>query len=35
MLLQKALDYTGVKRNFWPLRNIWPIIICQLYCFSE
>ena len=26
---------SGVKWNFWPLRNFWPIIICQLFCLSE
>jgi len=26
---------TGIKRNFWPLRNFWPIIVCQLFGFSE
>jgi len=26
---------SGVKRNFWPLRNSWPIIVCQLFCFWE
>ena len=23
------------KWNFWPLQNFWPIIVCQLFCFSE
>ena len=27
--------FTGVKRNFWPWRNFWPIIVCQLFCFAE
>ena len=27
--------WPGVKRNFGPLRNFWPIIVCQLFCFSE
>jgi len=26
---------SGVKRNFWPLRNLWPVIVFQLFCFSE
>jgi len=21
---------SGVKRNFWPLRNFWLIIVCRL-----
>jgi len=25
----------GVKWNFWPRRNSWPIIVYQLFCFSE
>jgi len=25
----------GVKRNFWSLQNFWPIVVCQLFCFSE
>jgi len=25
----------GVKRNFWPLRNFWPVIVPQVFCFSE
>jgi len=25
----------SVKRNFWPLRKFWPVIVCQLFCFSE
>jgi len=29
-----SLD-TGVKRNFLLLRNFWPIVDCQLFCFSE
>jgi len=24
-----------IKWNFWPLRNFWPIIVCQWFCFSE
>jgi len=27
--------HSDVKRNFWSLRNFWPIIACQLFCFSE
>jgi len=27
--------FAGVKRNFWPLRNFWTIIVCQVFCFSE
>jgi len=23
------------KRNFSPLRNFWPVIVRQLFCFSE
>jgi len=26
---------SGVMRNFWPLRNFWSVIVCQLFCFSE
>jgi len=26
---------SGVKRNFWPLRNFWPDIVFQLFFFSE
>jgi len=26
---------SGVRRNFWPLRNCWPVIVFQLFCFSE
>jgi len=26
---------SGVKRNFWSLRNFWPVIVCRLFCFSE
>jgi len=26
---------SGVKRNFWPLRNVWPVIVFQLFCFSK
>jgi len=22
-----------VKRNFWRLRNFWPVIVFQLFCF--
>ena len=25
----------GVKRNFWPLRNFWYVVVCQSFCFSE
>ena len=25
----------GVERHFWPLRNFWSIIVCQLFSFSE
>jgi len=25
----------GVKQNILPLRNVWPNIVCQLFCFSE
>jgi len=25
----------GVKRNFWPLRNFWLVIVFQLFFFSE
>jgi len=25
----------GVKQNFWPLRNVWPVVVFQLFCFSE
>jgi len=28
-------SHSVVKRNFWPLRNSWPIIVCQLFCFSD
>jgi len=32
----KYLDIaTGVKRNFWPLRNFWLEIVSQLFYFSE
>jgi len=24
---------SGVKRNLWPLRDFWPIVVCQLFCF--
>jgi len=23
------------QAKFWPLRNFWRIIFCQLFCFSE
>jgi len=26
---------SGVKRNFWPLRNFWPGILSQSFCLSE
>jgi len=29
------LSGSGVKRNFWPLRNFWPVIVPQLFFFSE
>jgi len=25
----------GVKRNFWPLRNLWLSIVFHWFCFSE
>jgi len=25
----------GVKRNFWALRNFWPVSVYQLFCLSE
>jgi len=31
----KSDSGSGVKRNFWLLRNFWPIIVCQLFSFSE
>jgi len=35
--LDRILDQveSGVKRNFRPLQNFWPVIVCQLFCFSE
>ena len=32
-----ALEFlrSGVKRKFWPLRNFWPVVVFQLFCFSE
>ena len=35
LLLPKLISETGVKWNFWTLRNVWPVIVCQLFCFSE
>jgi len=29
------LHLPGVKQNFWPLRKFWPVIVCQILCFSE
>jgi len=26
---------SGVKRNFWPLRNFWTVNVFQLFCFSK
>ena len=26
---------SGVKRNFWPLRKFWPVIMFHLFCFPE
>jgi len=26
---------SGVKQNFWTVRNFWHVIVCQLLCFSE
>jgi len=31
----KCWTWSGVKRNCWPLRNFWPVIVFQLFCFSE
>jgi len=32
---QISLSVSGVTRKFWTLRNFWPVIVCQLFCFSE
>jgi len=34
LVLVHCRRHTGVKRNFWPLRNLWPIIVFQLFLFS-
>jgi len=26
---------SGVERNFWSLRNFWPVIAFQLFYFSK
>jgi len=35
MLLHAQGMNSGVKRNLWRLQNFWPVIVCQLFCFSE
>jgi len=33
--VQAQAPAPGFKRNFWPLRNFWPVIDSQLFYLSE